>query len=601
MQKRIFISVFISILIMLASLGLISYLRVHESIRRSFEERLATTEMIASYIDHMIETNLTRLYDISLSGKIDFMDGDWRPERAALRDAYEYSIFTDGIFLLDRYGNVVQMYPYRESGMVNLLSIPAVSKALSEMKPVISGMYTMEPIKKKIIFALVPLKDRNGEVVGAAGGEINPTHHLIAELIASTSLKKNTIVELVDSQGVIIASNNPGRVLTCSDHNRFLSTLIGKKKSSVGACHRCHGGERHDEEKTKDILAFAPLSLAPWGVSMREPEEAVFSPSTRLKKGFSILALVSLATAFVLALGLSRSIVRPVRMLIEAARRIGSGNLSEPIKIQSRDEIGTLARSFDDTRVKLAESLASIQRYNVDLEMRVYERTKQLEEKQLANKTLLKKVITSQEAERRRIARELHDESLQALSALLMGIELCGLHPERITREKVSAMSDIVTRIINEMNNLVQNLRPTVLDDLGFEASIAWILDRNLKDKGITCRLNMDDLSGRQFTQEFQITLFRIVQEASMNIARHSKAQNVFVHMKNNDRQFMMSIEDDGDGFDTVSALRNTLSGRGLGILGMKERAALLNGNLTVCSAPGAGTLLLLRIPLHEA
>jgi signal transduction histidine kinase len=242
----------------------------------------------------------------------------------------------------------------------------------------------------------------------------------------------------------------------------------------------------------------------------------------------------------------------------------------------------------------------SIQRYNVDLEQRVYERTMQLEAKQLSVKTLLKQVITSQEDERKRIARELHDESLQALSAILMDVGVCKLRPDLITTTKVAAIYDNITRIINEMNHLVQNLRPTVLDDLGFDAAIVWILDRNFKDRGIKCRLNMRDLSERQFTSEFQITVFRIVQEMSTNIARHSNAENVFVHMKDSNNEFTMSMEDDGKGFDTASVLKDTMSRRGLGILGMKERAALIKGRLTVCSAPEAGTMLLLRIPLGE-
>jgi signal transduction histidine kinase len=598
MQKRILSLVIPSILIILASLGLISYLRVHDSIKRSYEERIATANMIARYVDHVLESNLTRLYDISLSDKINLKDNNWGPERQALRDAYEYSIFTDGLFLLDREGNVLLRYPHRE-GTASLRNVPFVSTFISKMKPVISSVYTMEPTQRKVIFILVPLKDRDGEVVGAAGGEINPTNYSFTRMITAIPAKENTTIELVDDHGVIIASNKPRRTFTSTDHNKFFATLIAEKRNSIGMCHHCHEQEG-GQEKTRDVLAFAPLFRAPWGVAIREPEVIVFSPATQLKKGFFMLGLVSLAAAFILAIGMSRSIVKPLQVLTKAARNIGAGNLSQPIEITTKDEIGTLARSFDDMRVKLAESLASIQLYSVGLEQRVYERTKQLEEKQNANKVLLKKVISSQEDERKRIARELHDETLQALSALLMGIEMCGLHPDQITREKVSAMSDIVTRMINEMNNLVQNLRPTVLDDLGFDASIAWILDRNLKNEGINCSLTMDDFSGWSFTPEVQITLFRIVQEASMNVARHSEAQNVFVHLKRYGRQFMMSIEDDGIGFDTASALKNTPTGRGLGILGMKERAALLNGNMTVCSAPEAGTLLLLRIPLDE-
>ena len=110
--------------------------------------------------------------------------------------------------------------------------------------------------------------------------------------------------------------------------------------------------------------------------------------------------------------------MKPIRALTAAADRIARGDLSAPVDVIGTDEIAVLARSFEVMRHRLADSLQSIQLYSVGLEQRVRDRTKQLEEKQVANKALLKKVITSEEDERRRIARELHDESLQALSAL---------------------------------------------------------------------------------------------------------------------------------------------------------------------------------------
>ncbi len=598
MQKRIIVSILLSIFVILAGLGLISHLRVRDSIRRSAEDRLALANIIGTFVDHIIEENLTRLYDISLSDKIDFSDGDWGPEGAALRVAYEYSIFTGGVFLLDHQGSMVLTYPHPEGARTSLLGIPSVGRVLSEMKPVVSNVYTMERTRKKVIFVLVPLKSRSGEVVGVAGGEIDPTTYVFTRVIKSIPLGPQTDIELVDSLGIVIASSNPRSILTLADHNAFLSALIAEKKGTVGTCHRCHEGEQGAHGRTKDVLAFAPLGLAPWGVSVREPEKTVFLPSTKLKKGFFMLGLISLSTAFVLALGMSRSIVKPIRALTAAANRIAQGALSAPVDVTGTDEIAVLARSFEVMRHRLADSLQSIHLYSVGLEQRVRDRTKQLEEKQVANKTLLKKVITSEEDERKRIARELHDESLQALSALLMRIEMCKLHPEQVSAEKVEAMKSIVTGIINEMNKLVQNLRPSVLDDLGFEASIVWLLDRNLKEKKIMCFLNMDDFSDEGLTPELEITLFRIVQEASMNIARHSGATNAFVYIKTDEKNFSMSIEDDGEGFDTASALRNTLSGRGLGILGMKERAVLMNGRLTVCSTPGSGTVILCTIPL---
>jgi signal transduction histidine kinase len=249
-------------------------------------------------------------------------------------------------------------------------------------------------------------------------------------------------------------------------------------------------------------------------------------------------------------------------------------------------------------RVKLAASLDSIQRQNLELEQRVRERTHQLEEKQVINATLLRKLITSQEDERKRIARELHDESLQTLSALLMNIEFCRLHPALITPEKVHLMKDTVTRVINEMTKVIQNLRPTVLDDLGFEAGIVWLIDRNLKEKGISCTVNLQDLEEDKLPPELQVTLFRIFQEVTSNIARHAEARNVYIQVKNDEKLFTMTIEDDGAGFNTETVFENTLTGRGLGIMGMKERATQVNGTLKICSTPDQGTTVLCTVPL---
>jgi signal transduction histidine kinase len=598
MQKRIIISILLSVLIILVSLGLVSYVHIEDSIERSYKRRLSEAQILATSIDHILEDNLTRLYDISLSDKIDITDNSWIPEQAALKEAYHYSIFSDGVFLLDKMGNVLLTYPPREGWSINLLGIPPVNKVVREMRPVISSVFTMEPSRRKVIFALVPLKNRNGEIVGTAGGLIDPTNYHFTRILSAMASEKQMNIELVDSLGIVIASNRSESILTGIDHNKFLSRLIAEKKSTVASCHRCHVTGRDTQIRTEDILVFSPLSLAPWGVAVRIPKSVVYAPSTALEKGFLLLGIVSLTSAFVLSLGMSKSIVRPVRQLIRAADRIARGNLTEPVSIESTDEISALSNSFDVMRQKLAVSLESIQRQNVHLEQRVRERTSQLEEKQLVNATLLRKLITSQEDERKRIARELHDESLQTLAALLMNIEMCRLHPDLITVDKVSTMKETVTMVINETTKLIQNLRPTVLDDLGFEAGIIWLIDRNLRDKGITCFVNLRELMEENLPPELQVTLFRMFQEVTMNIARHAKATNVCISIKNDRKAFIMDIEDDGQGFDTATVFDNKRTGRGLGILGMKERAAQVNGKLLVCSAPGHGTIVLCTIPL---
>lgn len=601
MQKRIIVSILLSVSLILVSLGFVSYYHIEKTIDRSYEERLDEARIIAYSIDHILEEDLTRLYDISLSDKIDLGDGNWRPEKEALKDAYLYSIFSDGVFLLDKMGNVLLTYPPREGWSINLLGIPPVSKVISEMRPVISNIFSMEPSRRKVIFALVPLRNRFGEIVGAAGGLIDPTTHHFTRILASITTEKSMNIDLVDGLGIVIASNRPSSILTGIDHNRFLSKLIIGKKSAHATCHRCHEPDgKGKQHRTVDLLVFAPLNLAPWGVALRMPKDLVYAPSSALQRGFVILGLVSLGASFILALGMSKSIIKPVQQLIRATDRIARGNLAQRVAVESTDEIRTLSHHFDDMRTKLADSMENVQRQNLALEQRVQERTHQLLEKQVVNETLLRKLITSQEDERKRIARELHDESLQTLAAVLMNIEMCRLHPELITPEKVGVMKDTVSRVISEMTKVIQNLRPTVLDDLGFEAGLVWLIDRNLREKGINCSVNFRELQESEIPPDLQITLFRIVQETTMNIARHAEARNVFLRARSSDGTFTMSIEDDGKGFDTDSVFENMMTGRGLGILGMKERAAQVNGSIKICSVPGQGTTILCTVPLPQ-
>lgn len=599
MRRRITFSVVLSIFAILIALGIISYLSVNDSIQRSLKNRLTLATIIGKYFDYILETNLTRLYDISISGKIDFKDNDWETERKALRTAYEYSIFTDRIFLTDLQGNVVMTYPHQEGRKVNLLNIPYVSRALSEGKPVISDVYTIEPTQRKVIFALVPLKNKEGTIIGIAGGEINPTSYIFTQVIKSVSAGPSTNIELVDSHGTIIASNDPKRILTSSDHNKFLGNLIIQKKSSVGTCHRCHTEEASQTTRTSDMLAFAPLSTAPWGVSVREPQDIVFSPSTTLRRGFFILSVISVITALLLGIGLSRGIVRPVESLINATQRIAKGNLSEPVTVSSRDEIGILAKSFDIMRMKLSDSLESIRRHNIELEHRVQERTQQIRQSRQKVESLLKKIISSQEEERKRIARGLHDEILQDLSAFLIKLDICKLYPEQLTTEKLEEMRAIALKSLDDIHHLIQNLRPSVLDDLGLGAAVKWLLDKNLNEKGIQYYLTIDAEMDERFDPRVEITLFRIIQEAIINISRHAKAENVIVVLRAQDHSVLVDIEDDGEGFDVHSMLRYTSDGgRGLGLLGMKERTSLLDGKLEICSAPGSGTKISVKVPL---
>jgi len=358
------------------------------------------------------------------------------------------------------------------------------------------------------------------------------------------------------------------------------------------------------------MLAFAPLSVAPWGIIVRDPQSKVFSPSTSLSKAFLVLSLIAIATTTLLAIGLSRSIVRPVRALIGATQRIAQGNLAEPVEATSRDEIGTLSRSFDDMRIKLAQSVESIQRYNEQLETRVAERTEELQKSREKLALLLGEIITAEEEERKRIARELHDDTSQSLNAILISLDGIGSHFSAYDpiRKQLLMIREQCMLMLKGLHQMIRDLRPPVLDDLGLESAIKWVLERHIGERGgrfsFTTAGNCEDLKARargvlDFSR-IELVLFRVVQEAIINISKHADAKNVSVSVIFGDDSIEMEIEDDGRGFNAKEVFETFRKGRvrGLGLLGMEERIALLDGKLTVTSEPGAGTRIEVYVPI---
>jgi signal transduction histidine kinase len=601
MQKRILLLVVVCIVIVLVSIGVVSQVSVTRSIEHSLDTHLMLATFISTNIDSILQRNITRLNDISTLGLVDLEDGNWEYERKALAFAYEYSIFTDGLFMTDLDGNVLITYPHREGGYVNLLSLPYIVEALTEKRTVVSDVYTFADTTRKVIFVLVPLRNLQGETMGLVGGEINPTNYLFSTSLKSISRDSEMVIEMVDSHGTVISSNHPERMLTYADHNKFLGDLIRERRNFVGTCHRCHTDKGKEPSREADMLAFASLSFAPWGISVRDPQSVVFAPSTSLKRAFLIISLILIAASALLAIGLSKSIVKPLRTLTAATERIARGDLSEPITVPRRDETGVLARSFDIMRQKLAESLDSIRSHNLELEHRVEERTREIQERRRQLATLLDEGMRSEEEERRRISRELHDETSQTLAALGMALDIAmlALREGALTEEMLGEIRTRLTGLVDGIHRIIQDLRPPVLDDLGLESAVSWLCERHLAGQGIEYSLSADSLSYLPIDKRSELRLFRVFQEAIMNITRHSEASYACLNTALTRSSLVVTIVDTGVGFDVretfSSAGKKGLTGYGL--LGMRERVAQLQGTFIVDSYLGEGTHITIDIP----
>ncbi len=588
LRKKITLAVTLGMAVILLSFGVVSHYIVEKNIDDSLDKKLVLARLIRNNIDNIIKDNVNRLYDISLSGSINLGDDNLNPEREALITAYRYSIFTDGVFLLDKDGNVILNYPEKlKDANINLLAIEPISQTLMGGKPVVSNVYTTEVEKRKVVFVLVPMKDRNGKSVGIAGGEIDPTSPMLSKMFPLINIGPNAVMDIIDSNGVIISSSKPARTFTDCEHLDFFVPLVRASEEGVTTC-----------KEHKKIHVTSHLEMAPWGVVIQEPAKDVFAPATKLKRLFLALTIIFIGAAFMSTVSMSRAIVDPIRDLIKAAGSMAEGDLTKKIRIRGSNEIGALSQSFETMRVKLSESLESIKTYNLELENRVSERTKEIEYSQHRVETLLKKVISAQEEERKRIARGIHDETMQSLSAVLMKIETCKLLSELPSPNQIEEVRLIVYNTLTDLRTMIQDLRPSILDDLGLEAAIRWLIDKHLQ--GMTTFFNIIGYQGKRYDPYIETTLFRIIQEAVVNISRHAKAENVFIILKIGENAINLDIEDDGEGFSAASDFKKTGDVRGLGLMGMEERACLIEGKMCISSRPECGTYISIRIPLKS-
>ena len=211
------------------------------------------------------------------------------------------------------------------------------------------------------------------------------------------------------------------------------------------------------------------------------------------------------------------------------------------------------------------------------------------------HRLLLERTLSAQEEERRRIARELHDEAGQLLTALLVGLRTLG-DARKLADVKVQGqrLRDITARAIDEVGRLARGLHPTVLDDHGLGVALSRYVAEYTKTHNIAVNLKLDELDSSDLPSSVQITLYRILQEALTNVARHSGAKAVSIRLARMASTLEVAVIDDGCGFDAEAV---AVSSHRLGIQSMRERAAMLGGTVRF-SSQGKGTKILVQIPI---
>jgi signal transduction histidine kinase len=255
-----------------------------------------------------------------------------------------------------------------------------------------------------------------------------------------------------------------------------------------------------------------------------------------------------------------------------------------------------LRRSHEELEIRVRERTAELARANESLRAEMGER----ERADRARRELLGRLVFAQEDERRRIAREMHDqfgEQLTALGHRIASLKAtCSDRAE--LREEVDALEILAQQLDRDVDHLVWELRPTALDDLGLQAALATHVQNWSSRARIAAQFHTTGPFDDRLPTEAETTLYRIAQEALTNVAKHSRATHVDVLLERRADQVVLIVEDDGVGFDPADAgaTRN-----GLGLSGMEERASLVGATIQIESTAGKGTTILLRMSVAPA
>lgn len=754
LQKKISLLVLAGLVV---GLGLFSWLGIQslkDSTDRVLEERLTIARIMADHLDETLTHTLTHLQ--SAASLIDRLPAEEDFHRAAgsLRQRFtESGIHITAVILADNGGGIVRVEP-EDASLTgpDMFRDAEIRQVLNTGRPAISNLVASQQIEMPTVLVAAPVYDENGGIIGVLAASIDVERSSLGSFGHNIEVGSTGYTEVVDGNGLVLARSTPGSppaAFEKSDHPGRFAELIDEGQASVRTCHRCHEAEGQEVERRRDVLAFAPLSSATWGVAIRQAEEEALAPTRQLERRFLFLGAAVLVGALFLAWVMMRGIVRPVKLLTAAAQKVAAGNFKAAVPINRRDEIGQLSDAFSAMTEELSisrdeltsrnETLSALNAISaavsqslnlkrvlttalekvlevtrtsagcvflsgdggrrlevatcigaprffecreagldaagcachqaltswetllvnhvsqcprfgdealrgavdyfvcVPLKSRdralgvmniaasgepyfteedfqlldsigsqiglaiensiLYEETRQ---KERLRGELLNSVISAQEEERKRIARELHDDYGQTLTSVIMSMESVEemLPPEKSKlKEKISGSRSLVARALEDMRRLTFDLRPSVLDDLGLSSAIREYAQNHLEAKGIKVRYDSNGLPVR-LPPAVETALFRIIQEAFHNIVKHAAASQVRMQLSLSDGNITAIVEDDGGGFDVEAALRADTGRQPMGLLGIRERTALLGGSFTISSERGKGTRLKVAIPV---
>lgn len=759
--KKIFLLLSVGLVVGIGIFSFLGFRAVNQATEVMLEDRLTTAQLVAGYLDETLHRALLELESRAASIEYPEDNETLINEMEGLQKAYSrLSIPICNVYIVDTGGRVVWNSLENDSGTLedNIAFYPGINEVSTNGSSYVSALVSDPLIEIPVILLFAAIPGQGGAATAdALVVSIDVSQSSIGGFVHPIQLGETGYVEIVDQNGIVVTRTTPGPQLEPfekSDHSARFATLIASGQPTRGLCHTCH--EPIQKVERRDVLAFVPLSVANWGVIIRQSEDEALAAAFDLRQSLLIFGAALTVGATLTVVLTTRDVISRLKSLTAASRRIAGGDLDGSISDANQDEVGMLAVAFEDMRARLKKFYGELEQrtkelshllsvsemvghlpelsdldsalggvlertleivngdvgailvldeekhqlycqsnrgfyrkrephfsYRLDdgissqtvltgelittediLRERRFDNTESLmneeirgiasvplrskekvmgvmnigsldsrsftpedirllegiarlvsaaienaalhrevREKEEVRGELLQDMFTIQEEERKRIARELHDETSQVVASLNASLETATIlltEDSAKARKLLEKSQSMSLQILDEVHKMIYELRPSLLDDLGLVAATRWLAEENLESIGIAVKFK---ISGKQrrLPPKIEATLFRIIQEATNNIARHSQAKNTGIDLSFKRGIIKVRIKDDGRGFDVEEAVSSKDRPRGLGLIGMRERVTITGGRIDIKSDPQkGGTEILIEIPLGK-
>jgi signal transduction histidine kinase len=551
------------VLIGVAFTGIYSHERAMQALVEQRDRALATVS--ANRISDLLHKRASALK--VLAAEQAFHHRDAEAQRVLLGQAGDLDgLFAGAVALLDETGNPLPQ------GMSSATSTPdehvleLVRTVMARQDTAFSPLFAASQRNDTLLMG-VPVYDKTGTTYGVLAALVSVDGLELESILGQVQVGQHGAAYLVGGDGQILARAPLEQARTSLAGHTGLDAALQDVQPGATLC-RAPDGERM-------TLAYAPVDYGGlrWRVLIEEPWREVIGPVLRYSQFVPLVAALAVVVSLLTLYYGVRAIVRPLQTLGERAERVAWGDFEATgAPVGGVEEIEDLRRTLD----QMARRIQNYQRGMHDY---------------------IAAITQAQEEERKRLARELHDDTAQALIALGQQVEmsqkLLSKDPERAA-QKLAEVRTLLAQTGESVRRFSRDLRPIYLEDLGFIPALEMLARSESPD----LKIHFSAFGPmRRLAPNLELTAYRIVQEALNNVIQHAGARHAWVEVHFEAKDLIVSVRDDGQGFEAPD-LPDALARQGhFGLMGIQERALLHGGNLTIHSTPGEGTEIMVHLP----